>query len=261
MQVMDQVKNIESLDSLDSVWSAFVPLAKRLGFDYVVYTISSHDGRDFFYFDNFGLHAHNEGEFYDPFLEFCCHSYDTTFTGVEFAELHADYNLPPKAINVMEKASALGMISGIGIPLRLTGSNRYGGFNLGTGLKRQAHEKLCSEVQSSAQVICMLVHRKIEQILDQSKILLELKPDAESRTEPLTQQISSAQKLGNLTPKEKDIMGKIANGFSRKKCADSLFVSESTISTHMKNIYRKLGVHNRVQATNIVMQHPQELSS
>lgn len=255
MQVMDKVKLIESMDNLDSVWEAFVPLAKELGFDYVVYTISSNDNHDFFYYDNFGLHPKDEKEFYDPFLEFCCHSYETTFTGVEFSELHADFDLPPKAIKVMARASDLGMISGIGIPLRLTGSNRYGGFNLGTGLKRESFEKLCEEIENSAQVVCMLVHRKIEQILDQCNIMVETKADTSSRAETWEGSKSVAKKLANLTPKEKDIINKIANGFSRKRCADSLFVSESTVSTHMKNIYRKLGVHNRVQATNIVKQH------
>ncbi|RBP51089.1 helix-turn-helix transcriptional regulator [Arenicella xantha] len=252
---MKQVKLIESLDDLDSVWKAFVPLARELGFDYVVYTISNHNNDEFFYYDNFGLHSDNEADFYDPFLEFCCHSYDTMFTGLEFSEFNAGYNLPPKAIELIELGAKLGMISGLAIPLRLAGSNRYGGFNLGTGLKRKAHQALCAEVEGAAQVACMLVHRHIEKILDRKNIMVA----------PNTVKDSSANAdtngLENLTPKENRVLKKIANGYSRKKCAEALCVSESTVSTHMKNIYRKLGVHNRVQATKIIVEHELSISN
>lgn len=248
MEVMKKVTLIESLNDLESIWGEFVPLAKELGFDYVIYTISNNNSDGFYYYDNFGLHPKNDENFYDPFLDFCCHSYDTMFTGPEFLETHKNLNMPPEAYGLIERGTQLGMISGLAIPLRLMGSNRYGGFNLGSGLKRGEFEALCDNIKGAAQVVCMLVHRHIESVLDQQRILME-KTDVNMEATSV-----KSNKLDALTPRENDILSKIANGYSRQKCADALHLSESTISTHMKNIYRKLGVHNRVQATNIILQ-------
>lgn len=248
MKIMDRVTLIESLNDLDSIWREFGPLAKELGFDYVIYTISSNNSDDFYYYDNFGLHPENKQDFYDPFLDFCCHSYDTMYTGPEFLDMHADLNMPPEAYELIERGTKLGMISGLAIPLRLIGSNRYGGFNLGSGLKRKPFTEMCEEVKGAAQVVCMLVHRHIEILLNQQNILVG---QAETLSNSAKPELNS---LGLLTPRENDILSKIANGYSRKKCAQTLSLSESTVSTHIKNIYRKLGVNNRVQAANVILQ-------
>jgi len=245
---MEKVTHIESLSDLDSIWAEFVPMAKELGFDYVIYTISNNNSDDFYYYDNFGLHPENKQDFYDPFLDFCCHSYDTMFTGPEFLDMHDGLDMPPQAYELIERGTKLGMISGLAIPLRLVGSNRYGGFNLGSSLKRASFETLCAEAKGAAQVMCMLVHRHIETVLNQQNVLMEQPEGRVKNTEP------ERSGLEVLTPRENDILNKIANGYSRKKCADSLFLSEGTISTHIKNIYRKLGVHNRVQAANAILQ-------
>lgn len=249
MQVMERIELIESLDDLDSIWVEFVKIAKELGFDYVVYTISNNNSDDFYYYDNFGLHPKDDKDFYDPFLDYCCHNYDMMFVASEFLDTHADLNMPPEAFELIERGAKLGMISGLAIPLRLTGSNRYGGFNLGSSLKRPEFETLCDQTKGAAQVACMLVHRHIETVLDSQNILLE-QPKV-----PIEIPAPTASKLQALTAREKDILSKIANGYSRKKCAETFSLSENTISTHLKNIYRKLGVNNRVQATNIILHH------
>lgn len=51
----------------------------------------------------------------------------------------------------------------------------------------------------------------------------------------------------NLTNREKDIIQCIAKGASNKEIADELFISERTVETHRKNIFRKTGVHNAMQ--------------
>jgi DNA-binding CsgD family transcriptional regulator len=40
----------------------------------------------------------------------------------------------------------------------------------------------------------------------------------------------------------------IAQGYSSKEAADTLFVSKRTVDFHLANIYDKLQVNNRVQA-------------
>ncbi len=52
----------------------------------------------------------------------------------------------------------------------------------------------------------------------------------------------------DLTRRETEIMSLLAQGKTNHQMADLLFVSENTIKTHLHNIFKKIGVDNRVQA-------------
>ena len=51
-----------------------------------------------------------------------------------------------------------------------------------------------------------------------------------------------------LTPKELDVLNRVARGLSNKEISKELWLSEQTIKFHLTNIYRKLDVHNRTGA-------------
>ena len=51
-----------------------------------------------------------------------------------------------------------------------------------------------------------------------------------------------------LTNREVEILVGIANGSSPRELASKLFVSESTVKSHLRTIYRKIGVRDRSQA-------------
>jgi DNA-binding CsgD family transcriptional regulator len=55
-------------------------------------------------------------------------------------------------------------------------------------------------------------------------------------------------RFGSLTGRESEILRMIALGLPNKVVAGRLFITEKTIKTHTNNIYRKLGVRNRLQA-------------
>lgn len=65
---------------------------------------------------------------------------------------------------------------------------------------------------------------------------------------PLDLPFEKDKEIGNLTNREKEILSLVAKGYSNKEISDKLFVSELTVKTHLKNIFKKLNVTSRTQA-------------
>jgi LuxR family maltose regulon positive regulatory protein len=53
-----------------------------------------------------------------------------------------------------------------------------------------------------------------------------------------------------LSSREIEVLEVLINGLSNKEIGEKLFISVSTVKTHIINIYSKLGVKNRVEAVN-----------
>lgn len=54
-----------------------------------------------------------------------------------------------------------------------------------------------------------------------------------------------------LTPREREVWKLLSNGASNAEISQKLFVSESTVKFHIRNIFHKLGVKNRVEAAKL----------
>ncbi|MEO8210227.1 MAG: response regulator transcription factor [bacterium] len=52
----------------------------------------------------------------------------------------------------------------------------------------------------------------------------------------------------NLSEREKEVLDLLAGGFRYKDIADKLFISISTVRSHIFSMYEKLHVHNRTEA-------------
>jgi DNA-binding NarL/FixJ family response regulator len=51
-----------------------------------------------------------------------------------------------------------------------------------------------------------------------------------------------------LTPREIQLLERLARGLSNRAIAKEMFISEATVKTHLVHIYGKLGVDNRTAA-------------
>ena len=51
-----------------------------------------------------------------------------------------------------------------------------------------------------------------------------------------------------MSPREDEVLQLVAQGATNKEIADSLFISENTVKTHLRNIMDKLHLANRSQA-------------
>jgi DNA-binding NarL/FixJ family response regulator len=58
-----------------------------------------------------------------------------------------------------------------------------------------------------------------------------------------------------LSPRELDVLRIVAEGRSNAEVAKTLWVTEQTVKFHLRNIYRKLGVSNRTEASNWAHAH------
>lgn len=64
-----------------------------------------------------------------------------------------------------------------------------------------------------------------------------------------------------LTKKELQVLKEVRNGLSYKGLAEHFNIGESTVRTHCKSIYRKLGVRTRIAAINTVFLNPGAFSA
>ena len=66
---------------------------------------------------------------------------------------------------------------------------------------------------------------------------------------------SEESPFAELTPRELEILGHIAEGQSNKAIARDLDISDGTVKLHVKSILRKLGMHSRVEAAVKAVEH------
>lgn len=60
-----------------------------------------------------------------------------------------------------------------------------------------------------------------------------------------------------ISDRERELIPLLIRGKSNKEISDILFISTNTVKTHIRNIYRKAGVSNRLQLLSKIRSHPE----
>ncbi len=71
------------------------------------------------------------------------------------------------------------------------------------------------------------------------------------------QNLSDTTKNFNLTIREQEILKALSLGLPNREIAEKLFISESTVKTHVNRVFKKLGVKNRASAILVAMESSQ----
>jgi DNA-binding NarL/FixJ family response regulator len=66
---------------------------------------------------------------------------------------------------------------------------------------------------------------------------------------------SALLKLGDLSRRERQVLGLVARGTKTAIIAEMLVISPETARTHVQNILTKLGVHSRLEAAAFVIEN------
>jgi DNA-binding NarL/FixJ family response regulator len=72
---------------------------------------------------------------------------------------------------------------------------------------------------------------------------------------PLTVGHAKLELLGELTPREEEILELISNGYTNQEIADQLVIECGTVKNHVHNILSKLDTSNRREAASIFQLH------
>ncbi|MBT8247277.1 MAG: PAS domain-containing protein [Acidimicrobiia bacterium] len=62
------------------------------------------------------------------------------------------------------------------------------------------------------------------------------------------EELSEMERIRALTPRETEVLGLLASGNASQDVANELFISLTTVRTHIQNILRKLEVHSQLEA-------------
>jgi DNA-binding CsgD family transcriptional regulator len=80
---------------------------------------------------------------------------------------------------------------------------------------------------------------------------LGARPDVER----LTRFAESQQQAGPLSPREVEVLTLLSTGMTNRAIATALFISEKTVARHISNMFTKLGLSTRAEATAYAFKH------
>lgn len=66
---------------------------------------------------------------------------------------------------------------------------------------------------------------------------------------------SSPDQIGGLTPREREIAALVGQGYKYREIAEMLSISEQTVKNHLRNMFHKLGVSDRLQLALFAIHH------
>lgn len=108
------------------------------------------------------------------------------------------------------------------------------------------------KVRSAGAVGYLIKSMELESLVNALNTLLEggrfFSLEGIQDQQDIDDDIDAMKKLASLTPKQQHVLSLISRGYLNKQIAYELDIKETTVKTHVSEIFRKLGIFNRTQA-------------
>lgn len=117
------------------------------------------------------------------------------------------------------------------------GRARYQGHRVSTDMHLPAPGQWCETCHQPGHLVCYVV-------------------DSVDRAAPLVEMHNAAIRVQtpSLTPRERECLDRIAQGFTDVEIARQLYLGANTVKSHLKTLYVKLGARNRAHAVSLAWQ-------
>jgi len=241
---LEAARKIEVSVRVVKVWRLFCEAIGSVGITHAIYlTDSDSPPADLQILstlpDNWPEKRLSDSQFNEPFLYHCCATFEITKVGAEFLADHDAY-LDGEHRDYIRQMTDYGWRAGLGIPCRLKGTGRHGGFIIGNTLSAFAFERKILPLASQLQSFCLIAHRRLEMLQQRETDVQNRKP---------------------LSPREYQTLELIAHGIRPKQIAHELKVSEASVRLYLKNARQKLGAETRDEAVALFLQTERRVPS
>jgi two-component system response regulator DevR len=101
-------------------------------------------------------------------------------------------------------------------------------------------------------------HKSAQDVLAAVRLAAEgealISPDMLVRLLPRLRRNTQDQRVGSdLTAREREVLGLLADGLSSEAIASRLYLSANTVRNHVQNVLTKLGAHSRLEAVSLAV--------
>ena len=128
-------------------------------------------------------------------------------------------------------------------------AHAFGGLDAGASgflLKDSSSDDILAAIRAVAGGDAVLAPRVTAELVRRYGALA--RPFAESAAHPESAHVAALERMQALTDRERNVFEALVRGLSNAEIAEELWLSESTVKTHVGRILQKLGMRDRVQA-------------
>jgi DNA-binding NarL/FixJ family response regulator len=142
--------------------------------------------------------------------------------------------------------------------------NRFHEHNLIVMMKEGARGFLLREHLDADIVKCIRVVARGELWLSTAligRVIDELIREGHKKQLLKAPTINQVSRMKTISQREMEVMALISESLTNEEIAQKLFLSAKTIKTHIRNIFEKTGIRNRVEAVLLFIRYKQEVES
>lgn len=238
--LVDAAVKLEQIEDIDTLWQGLVAALRKVGLAHAVHiSVDANFQAAQLRCTIPDLYSELPPE-KDPFLHHLCNRYEVLTIGKAFVHHYPEVTAAEHKF--ITHAAQHGLNAAFAVPMRLQGSERFGGFIIGNAMDADSFEQRFHDIAEELRLFCLLMHRRIEDLTNTTPLPLPAHPAA----------------FDKLSPRESEVVNLLAHGYSRQETADRCNLSVHTVSDYAKSGYRKLGIRNRAQAAALVHGAPQK---